>query len=65
MRGNKGITLVALIVTITVMLILLGVSLTFVFNEDGLIDDAQKTTEHVQKQINKQNQWTQNIIDEF
>lgn len=38
---NKGITLIALVVTIVVLLILAGVSLNLVFNNNGIITKAQ------------------------
>jgi len=65
MRNNKGITLIALITTVIVMLILLGVSVSFVFNEEGIVEDAQNAKEKVEQQISEQDQWTQNIIEEF
>ena len=40
MRGQKGITLVALVITIIVMLILVGVSITIAMN-GGLFDTAR------------------------
>ena len=40
MKGQKGITLVALVITIIVMLILVGVSITFAIN-GGLFDKAR------------------------
>lgn len=47
MKGQKGITLVALIITIIVMLILVSVSVAIVINSDifGTAEEAgQKTT---------------------
>ena len=41
MRGQKGITLVALVITIIVMLILVGVSVTVAIN-GGLFDKAKE-----------------------
>ena len=40
MKGQKGITLVALVITIIVMLILVGVSVTVAIN-GGLFDKAK------------------------
>ena len=40
-KGNKGITLVALIITIIVLLILAGVSITFAL-QGGILDNAKK-----------------------
>ena len=42
MKGNKGITLVALVVTIVVLLILAGISLNLVLGENGIITRAQE-----------------------
>ena len=44
MKNNKGITLVALIITIIVMLILVAVSVAFAV-QSGLFDQADKATE--------------------
>ena len=45
---NKGITLVALIITIIILLILAGVSLSFVFN-GGILDKSQQAVNEYQK----------------
>ena len=42
MKGNEGITLVALVVTIVVLLILAGISLNLVLGENGIISRAQE-----------------------
>ena len=42
MKGNEGITLVALVVTIVVLLILAGISLNLVLGENGIITRAQE-----------------------
>ncbi len=42
LRLKRGITLIALIITIVVMLILVGVSVNVAFNENGLIANARK-----------------------
>ena len=41
MRKNKGITLVALVVTIVVLLILAAVSINLVLGQNGLIANAK------------------------
>lgn len=50
MRNNKskerGITLVVLVVTIIVLLILAGVTLNGIFDESGIINNAQKAKEN-------------------
>ena len=42
MRKNKGITLVALVVTIVVLLILAGVSINLVLGNNGIIAKAKE-----------------------
>ena len=47
-NSNRGITLVALVVTIVVLLILAGITLTYVFGENGifkLVQDAKDKTD--------------------
>ena len=41
-RDMKGITLVALVVTIVVLLILAGVSINLVLGDNGIIKKAQE-----------------------
>lgn len=55
MKDQKGITLVALIITIIVMLILVGVSITIALN-GGLFDTTKEAANETQNQINKENQ---------
>ena len=54
-KNSKGITLVALVVTIVVLLILAGVSINLVLGENGLITQAQeakrKTAEAKENEI--------------
>ena len=42
MKGNKGITLIALIVTIIVLIILAGVAIAMLAGDNGIIDNATK-----------------------
>ena len=47
MRNQKGITLIALVITIIVLLILAGVSIAMLTGENGILtnaQDAQKQT---------------------
>ena len=43
-NGNSGITLIALVITIIVMLILAGISLNAVIGDNGIITQAQNAT---------------------
>ena len=42
LKKNNGITLIALVITIIVLLILAGVSLSMVFNQDGIFNRAEQ-----------------------
>ena len=55
-REEKGITLIALVVTIVVLLILAGVSINALFGQDGIIQKAKDAQ-------NKMDQATQNDLD--
>ena len=55
-QNQNGITLIALVVTIVVLLILAGVSLNAIFSENGIIKRAQDAQ-------NKMDQATQNDLD--
>lgn len=44
-RQNKGITLIALVITIIVLLILAGITLSLIIGENGLIRRAKEGTE--------------------
>ena len=55
-RAEKGITLIALVVTIVVLLILAGVSINALFGQDGIIQKAKDAQ-------NKMDQATQNDLD--
>lgn len=47
-KKEKGITLVALVVTIVVLLILAGVSLSLVLGNNGIIKHAQNASQEYQ-----------------
>ena len=69
-RTQKGITLIALVVTIVVLLILAGVSLNAIFRENGIINrvkDAQNkmngATQNDLESINELNNWIDGKIN--
>ena len=43
MKDNKGITLVALVITIIVLLILAGITINLAFKQNGILNKAQET----------------------
>ena len=67
---ENGITLIALVVTIVVLLILAGVSVNALFGNSGIIEKAKeaqnkmdKATENDQKEINELTNWIDNQIN--
>lgn len=48
-NGQGGITLIALVVTIVVLLILAGITITYVLADDGLFGKAQEAAEAQEK----------------
>ena len=44
MKGNKGITLITLAITIIVLLILAGISINTLVSDNGIIKQALKST---------------------
>ena len=63
-KQEKGITLIALVITIVVLLILAGVSINAIFSENGIINkakDAQNKMDEAQQKdlnsINELNNW--------
>ena len=68
-KKEKGITLVALVVTIVVLLILAGVSLSLVIGRQGLVGRAQNAQNtydqgkaNDQKDLNGAEEWIENNI---
>ena len=64
MKKNKGITLIALILTIVIMLILLAVGASYIIN-DNLIDRADNTVKAANNKINQQQTIVDDLMGEF
>ena len=66
-QNNKGITLIALVVTIVVLLILAGITITAVIGDNGLINRAktaaEKTNQAVQNDITAMEEYNQQLQD--
>lgn len=62
MRGQKGITLVALIITIIVLLILAVVSISTI-NDSGLIQNSQAGVNKWEQEAAKENNTLKNYAD--
>lgn len=54
MRSQKGITLVALVITIIILLILAGISIA-ALGESGLFDNARKAKNEYGEKANEEN----------
>lgn len=54
MKKQRGITLIALIVTIIVLLILAGVAIGFIIGENGIIQKAEKAAEETKDAAEKE-----------
>lgn len=52
-KGNKGITIISLVITIVVLIILASVSIT-VFGENGLIETAKKASDRIEEEATKE-----------
>ena len=46
MKNQKGVTLIALVITIIVLLILAGVSISTLMSDDGILTNANKAVEN-------------------
>lgn len=55
-KSTNGITLVALVVTIVVLIILATISISIIFDEDGIMKKARQTKEY---QVNADAQWSE------
>ncbi len=62
---NKGITLIALVVTIVVLLILAGVSITAVFGDNGIISGAQKAKDKTDEAIEQEQEDVGKLVNQL
>ncbi len=65
MLKNKGITLIALVVTIVVLLILAGVSITAVFGDNGIISGAQKAKDKTDEAIEQEQEDVGKLVNQL
>lgn len=70
LKGQKGITLVALVITIIVLLILAGVTISLVIGDNGILNHAktagnsyQSASYNEAKDLNSFSDEMQNIIN--
>ena len=60
-KKNKGITLIALVITIIVLLILAGVSIATLTGDNGLLSKAQEAKEKTEEARRKEEQELKNV----
>ncbi len=65
MKRNKGITLIALVITIIVLVILASISISAVFGEGGIIDRTQKAANAQEDTTEIEREAINDIINEF
>lgn len=54
MKNQRGITLVALIITVIIMLILAGVTIWMATSQDGLVKKVENAVQNVQLKVDEQ-----------
>ena len=64
-KNEKGITLIALVVTIVILLILSGVTINMLLGEDGIIRTAQEAKNTWEGAIANEQQEIQNLVNEL
>ena len=64
LKAQKGITLVALVITIIVLIILAGVSISAAMN-DGLIKNSKKAREDYKNAADEENYLIHNLMDQY
>ena len=64
-KKENGITLVALVVTIVVLLILAGVSISLVLGQNGLINNAKEAKNKTTNATNEENYLVNKYIPDF
>ena len=62
-ENNKGITLIALVITIIVLLILAGVSIAMLTGDNGIITQAKEAKEKTEEAKRKEEQDLENLLN--
>jgi flagellar basal body-associated protein FliL len=60
LKGKKGITLVALVITIIVLLILAGITISLTIGQGGILTTAQKAGQNYKDAATTENKQLQN-----
>ena len=62
-QANKGITLIALVVTIVILLILAGITINLVFSDNGIIKKAQEAGNKTQEAVKNEQAQMNELAD--
>ena len=65
MKNNKGITLIALVITIIVLIILAGISISLLMGEDGIITKAKQGALNYQNAAIEEQAMLNNLYGDF
>lgn len=63
MKKNKGITLIALIITIIVLIILAGITISTLIGDNGIITKAQEGKQNMQNAVSEEQGQLQNVLE--
>ena len=64
-KETKGITLIALVLTIIILLILAGVTISALSGDNGILNNATKAKEETEKASREENAILQGLLDEM
>src|SRR5699024_2566076 len=62
---NKGITLIALVITVIILIILSTITIDAAFGENGLIETAQQAKNSTEQAIEKEKDSLNQLMEEF
>ena len=62
MKNNKGITLIALVITIIVLIVISGISISLILNNDGIATKAKQSTQNYQNAAIEEQQMLNSIF---
>lgn len=65
LKGQKGITLVALVITIIVLLILAGITISLTVGQRGILNRAQEAGRNYQNAAAKEDEDLRDLNDEI
>ena len=62
-QGNSGITLIALVITVIVLIILAGVTISMVVGDDGIITKAKEASQNMSNATSEEKELLQNMLN--